>query len=57
MSGKLIKGERNASEGVWRATVPAQGVYFVRVNSAAGQQTLRTIVKQLEDSKCVMLNV
>ena len=45
MSGKLIKGERNASEGVWRATVPAQGVYFVRVNSAAGQQTLRTIVK------------
>jgi hypothetical protein len=26
-------------------TMPAQGVYFVRVNSAAGQQTLRTIVK------------
>ncbi|MGN0226590.1 MAG: T9SS type A sorting domain-containing protein [Paludibacteraceae bacterium] len=45
MSGKLIKGERNASEGVWRANVPAQGVYFVRVNSVAGQQTLRTIVK------------
>lgn len=26
-------------------TMPAQGVYFVRVHSAAGQQTLRTIVK------------
>ena len=26
-------------------TMPAQGVYFVRVNSAAGQQTLRTVVK------------
>lgn len=45
MSGKLIKGERNAGEGVWRANVPAQGVYFVRVNSQSGQQTLRTIVK------------
>ena len=45
MSGKLIKGERNASEGVWRANVSAQGVYFVRVNSQSGQQTLRTIVK------------
>lgn len=45
MSGKLIKGERNASEGVWRANVPAQGVYFVRVNGISGQQTLRTIVK------------
>ncbi len=45
MSGKLIKGERNASEGVWRANVPAQGVYFVRVNGISRQQTLRTIVK------------
>ena len=45
MSGKLIKGERNAGEGVWRANVSAQGVYFVRVNSQSGQQTLRTIVK------------
>ena len=45
MSGKLIKGERYAGEGVWRANVPAQGVYFVRVNSQSGQQTLRTIVK------------
>jgi hypothetical protein len=45
MSGKLVRGERAAGNGVWRASVPAQGVYFVRVNSAAGQQTLRTIVK------------
>lgn len=45
MSGKLIKGERNAGESVWRANVSAQGVYFVRVNSQSGQQTLRTIVK------------
>ena len=46
MSGKLLTGDRaNGNTGVWRASVPAQGVYFVRVNSAAGQQTLRTIVK------------
>lgn len=46
MSGKLLRGERaNGNTGVWRATVPTTGVYFVRVNSAAGQQTLRTIVK------------
>ncbi|MBR4431960.1 MAG: T9SS type A sorting domain-containing protein, partial [Paludibacteraceae bacterium] len=45
MSGKLIKGERTSGNGIWRATVPAQGVYFVRVNGADGQQTLRTIVK------------
>ena len=45
MSGKLVRGERAAGNGVWRATVPSQGVYFVRVNSAGGQQTLRTIVK------------
>ena len=45
MSGKLLRGERANGNGIWRANVPAQGVYFVRVNSAAGQQTLRTIVK------------
>ena len=45
MSGKLLRGERANGNGIWRATVPAQGVYFVRVNSAGGQQTLRTIVK------------
>ena len=45
MSGKLMSSSHTAGNSVWRATVPAQGVYFVRVNSAAGQQTLRTIVK------------
>ena len=46
ISGKLLTGERAyGNSGVWRATVPAAGVYFVRVNSAAGQQTLRTVVK------------
>ena len=45
MSGKLLRGERANGNGIWRATVPSQGVYFVRVNSAGGQQTLRTIVK------------
>ena len=45
MSGKMIKSEHGAGNGIWRATVPATGVYFVRVNGAAGQQTLRTIVK------------
>ena len=45
MSGKLLRGERANGNGIWRANVPAQGVYFVRVNSAGGQQTLRTIVK------------
>jgi hypothetical protein len=45
MSGKLMSSSHTAGNSVWRATVPSQGVYFVRVNSAAGQQTLRTIVK------------
>lgn len=46
MSGKLLTGERaKGDHGVWRTTVPTAGVYFVRVNSTAGQQTLRTIVK------------
>lgn len=45
MSGKLLRGERANGNGIWRATVPATGVYFVRVNSITGQQTLRTIVK------------
>ncbi|MBO7458799.1 MAG: T9SS type A sorting domain-containing protein [Paludibacteraceae bacterium] len=45
MSGKLLTGERANGNGIWRATVPATGVYFVRVNSIDGQQTLRTIVK------------
>jgi|GEM_PF-3134479 len=44
ISGKLITGE-HASGGIWRTNVPATGVYFVRVNSTAGEQTLRTIVK------------
>ena len=45
ISGKLLTGERANGNGIWRATVPATGVYFVRVNSINGQQTLRTIVK------------
>ena len=45
MSGKLLRGERANGNGIWRATVPSQGVYFVRVNGISGQQTLRTIVK------------
>ena len=45
MSGKLLRGERANGNGIWRANVPAQGVYFVRVNGISGQQTLRTIVK------------
>ena len=45
MSGKLLKSERTDASSVWRANVPATGVYFVRVNNANGQQTLRAIVK------------
>ena len=46
MSGKMVTGTHSAGEnGIWRTTVPATGVYFVRVNSANSQQTLRTIVK------------
>ena len=45
MSGKLLKSERADASSVWRANVPATGVYFVRVNNANGQQTLRAIVK------------
>ena len=45
MSGKLMTSDRVVGNGVWRTTVPATGVYFVRVNSASGQQTLQTIVK------------
>ena len=46
MNGKLITGTHTAGDnGVWRTIVPATGVYFVRVNSANSQQTLRTIVK------------
>ena len=46
MSGKMVTGTHSAGEnGIWRTTVPATGVYFVRINSANSQQTLRTIVK------------
>ena len=46
MSGKMVTGTHSAGEnGIWRTTVPATGVYFVRVNSVNSQQTLRTIVK------------
>ena len=46
MNGKQITGTHTAGDnGVWRTIVPATGVYFVRVNSANSQQTLRTIVK------------
>lgn len=46
MSGKLMNSDHTSgSGGIWRTTVPATGAYFVRVNSANGQQTLRAIVK------------
>ena len=46
MSGKLMNSDyTSGSGGIWRTQVPASGVYFVRVNSANGQQTLRAIVK------------
>ena len=46
VSGKLLCSDYvTASGAVWRTSVPATGVYFVRVNSAKSQQTLRTIVK------------
>jgi hypothetical protein len=46
ISGKLLTGDRaNGNIGVWRTKVPATGVYFVRVNSVHGQQTLRTVVQ------------
>lgn len=45
-TGKLIRSDLSASGGgIWRTNVPAQGVYFVRVNSTTSQQTLRTVVK------------
>lgn len=46
MSGKLMNSDHTSgSGGIWRTTVPATGVYFVRVNGINGQQTLRAIVK------------
>ncbi|MBQ3673641.1 MAG: T9SS type A sorting domain-containing protein [Paludibacteraceae bacterium] len=46
MSGKLIRSDQaNGGGAIWRTVVPATGVYFVRVNTANGQQTLRAIVK------------
>lgn len=46
MSGKLMNSDHaSGSGGIWRTTVPATGVYFVRVNGVNGQQTLRAIVK------------
>ena len=46
MSGKLLRGESVKNQnGVWRTPVSHPGVYFVRVNNALGQQTLRAIVK------------
>lgn len=46
MSGKLICGDKTTGNGaVWRTTVPTTGVYFVRVDSINGKQTLRAIVK------------
>ena len=46
MSGKLMNSDHaSGSGGIWRANVSAQGIYFVRVNSQSGRQTLRTIVK------------
>ena len=46
MSGKLLRGESVKNQnGVWRTPVSLPGVYFVRVNNALGQQTLRAIVK------------
>ena len=45
MSGKLVVGDHaSGNTGVWRTTVPASGVYFVRVNGIGEQQTLQTIV-------------
>ena len=46
VSGKLLNTERHSSSvsGIFRTTVEDPGVYFVRVNSTDGQQTLRTIV-------------
>lgn len=45
ISGKLMISDHVSGNSIWRTTVPATGVYFVRVNGANGQQTLRTIVK------------
>ena len=46
MSGRLMQNARaNGNGEIWRTNVPATGVYFVRVNTANGQQTLRTVVK------------
>ncbi len=47
MSGKLMAADRYVTDGnnsAWRTTVPAQGVYFVRVINGTEQQTLNTIV-------------
>ena len=47
MSGKLIDSGSHSSSGesgVWRTTVPMQGVYFVRVMTDNEAQTLNTIV-------------
>ena len=46
MSGKLMQNAHaNGNGEIWRTNVPATGVYFVRVNTANGQQTLRAVVK------------
>ena len=45
ISGKLMISDHVSGNSIWRTNVPATGVYFVRVNGANGQQTLRTIVK------------
>ena len=45
ISGKLMISDHVSGNSIWRTTVPAIGVYFVRVNGTNGQQTLRTIVK------------
>ncbi|MBR5676801.1 MAG: T9SS type A sorting domain-containing protein, partial [Paludibacteraceae bacterium] len=46
IEGRLITSAQvDGMQSIWRTTVPAIGVYFVRVNCANGQQTLRTIVK------------
>lgn len=47
ISGKLIDSGSHVADGdngVWRTTVPTQGVYFVRVKIGTEQQTLNTIV-------------
>ena len=44
MSGKMVAGERTAVANM-RLTVPADGVYNVRIVSPEGNQTLRAIVK------------